>query len=318
MAPEVIGPWRVVGALGAGGFAQVHRAARADGPAEAALKRGLERGGSRFGTRLLGAAHARAVIAGQDEPRSVGPEEVDALLRAEGDLLEAAAGAAGLPRLLERLEHAGRVALALELVPGEPLLARRARGAPLPLAPVAALARRLAAAIRAGLLVAHGDLKLDNLLLDEGAAPEVALRPIDPGAAAGGRTALTPEYSPLLQRGAGADALCLAGVVYAYAAGRAPFGEPAPLSARRGDRVALGAFHAVAHTPLEGPPALARTLAALLSCDALTGADDPARLDALAAELDALIAGGLAQVTPPAPAPGVAGPPPIRSSPPPG
>lgn len=312
MPPESVGPWRVALALGAGGFGVVYRAARADG-GEAALKVGLERGGSRFGTRLLGAAHARAVVAADDEPRSVGPEAVDALLRAEGDLLEAAGGAAGLPRLLERLElPGGRVVLALELVPGEPLLARRARGAPLPLAPVAAFARRLAGAIREGLLVAHGDLKLDNLLLDEAAAPDVALRPVDPGAPAGGRTPLTPEYSPLLQRGAGADALCLAGVVHAYAAGRAPFGEPAPLSARRGDRVALGAYHAVAHTPLgpDAPPALAKALAPLLSVDALTGADDPARLDALAATLDALIAGGLAQVAAP--------PPQVTASPPPG
>jgi serine/threonine protein kinase len=296
-----VGGYTLTESLGAGGLGLVFLGTRNE--EQAAIKLGRDHGGSLFMTRLLGASHARGLRG--TELSSFSADDVDAVLRGEADVLELAAGAAGLPRLLGRIEHEGRPVLILERVPGRSLLARRAAGEALPLAPVSALARALATAIRAESLSAHGELKLGNLILDD----EGLLRPIDPRPC-GEPSVASPGYSPLLRHDPSADAVALAGCLQAYASGSEPFGtDAAPARARDGDRVSLMGFLALHPAPEVSAP-LSELLPGFLNADALLAAPAVERLEQLADAIDALELDSI-----PAPAlatpPGVPGLPPL-------
>ncbi|MFJ5827849.1 serine/threonine-protein kinase [Streptomyces sp. NPDC093089] len=213
--PAFIGPYRLVGRLGAGGMGVVHRAEAPDGQAVA--------------VKLV-----RAEAAADEEFRRRFAREVRAA-RLVGDAWTA--------RVLDADTDADVPWVATEYVPGPSLRAAvEGRLGPLPAASVFVLAHRLALALRAihGAGLIHRDLKPSNILLTVG-GPRV----IDFGIAR--RTVLSsesdltrtgvlvgsPEFmSPEQVRGdevtPAGDVFSL-GAVLAYAStGRAPFstGDP--------------------------------------------------------------------------------------------
>lgn len=295
--------------LGSGGLALVFESAE---DPSAAIKLGRERGGSEFMTRLLGATHARGVQASAGELRSFAQAEVDAVLRAEAKVLEAAQGAAGLPRLLAQVEHGGRPVLILERLQGPSLLALRNAGDPLPLATVSALARALAEAARAGSLPAHGELKLGNLILE--AQGDARLRPLDPRPPTPA-SVVSPAFYPLLRHDPGADAAALCACLYAFATGKDAFPPtPAPARARSGNTASLRGHLALCPQDASSlPQGLATVLQARLGVEGLLCDDSPEHLDRLA---DALDACGVDALTPPAPV-ALDLPPPLAPPPPP-
>lgn len=234
-AGQAIGPYRVQGFLGRGGFAQVFLAQDPRGH-RVALKLGDESGGGRYVPRF-------GEVTSEKDPGRISPDEapaealflnpqdgaraevldtreVDQLLRAEVQVLSAAA-TDGLVRLLDVLEKDGRPVLALEFVPGWTLRERIRALRGVKLRWFVAAARTLERLARKGDAGCHGDVKPENVLVTED--ERVVL--VDP-APPTGRTDLivaTPPYNPFLRRDSKGDAQALAIVLYEILCGAVPF-----------------------------------------------------------------------------------------------
>ncbi|MER5201781.1 protein kinase [Streptomyces sp. NPDC002825] len=217
--PKFIGPYRLIGRLGAGGMGVVYRAEAPDG---------------RYDGRPLAVKLVRAEAAADEEFRRRFAREVGAA-RLVGDEWTA--------RVLDADTEAEVPWVATEYVPG-PSLRAAVEGSlgPLPAASVLVLAHRLGLALRAihGAGLIHRDLKPSNILLTVG-GPRVidfgiARRSVLSSESDLTRTGVllgSPEFmSPEQVRGeevrAASDVFAL-GAVLAYAStGRAPFstGDP--------------------------------------------------------------------------------------------
>ncbi|MFE1349636.1 serine/threonine-protein kinase [Streptomyces sp. NPDC058757] len=213
--PAFIGPYRLVGRLGAGGMGVVYRAEAAGGrPLAVKLVRADAARDAEFRRRFAREVRAARLVGGEWTARVLDSDT-------EGEVPW----------------------VATEYVPGPSLRAAvEGRLGPLPAASVLVLAHRLALALRAihGAGLIHRDLKPSNILLTEG-GPRVIDFGIARLAALSSESDLTrtgvllgsPEFmSPEQVRGqeaaAASDVFSLGGVLAYAATGRAPFsgGEP--------------------------------------------------------------------------------------------
>jgi serine/threonine protein kinase len=231
---QQIGHWEVVDFLGRGAFAQVFLAVDSAGN-HAALKVGDESGGGSFVPRF-------GEVTGERDPARVSPDEtpaealfldpaegarpevldaheVDELLLAESELLEAGCGR-GIPTLREVAEKEGRPVLVMDAVDGSTLRNRIRNQEGVKLGWLLETARTLERLNRLG-WECHGDVKPENILV----TPTEKVVLIDPAPATGrpDEVVATPWYNPFLRRDSKGDAQGLAIILYELLCGAMPF-----------------------------------------------------------------------------------------------
>ncbi|MEZ6184330.1 MAG: protein kinase [Planctomycetota bacterium] len=217
-----IGPYRVVGELGAGGMGVTYRA-RSE-------------------------VHGRDVALKVLHPGIAGPQECARLVR-EAELL-ARIDHPFVVGFLDSGEHHGVPFLVMELVEGEDLDRRRRRGGALEPEEAARLVAQIAEGVeelhRRGIV--HRDLKPHNVLLDARGSPRVCdlgiargdalSRLTETGALLGTPAYLAPEQALGEVAGPPADVYALGALLFELIADRPPFSGPA-----------LGVLQAHVHTP---------------------------------------------------------------------
>ncbi|MFJ2787693.1 MULTISPECIES: protein kinase [unclassified Streptomyces] len=266
--PVLVGPYRLLARLGAGGMGEVHLACRADAP-------------TADPHRMVAVKTVRPDLEVDGDFRTRFRREIAAARTVDGP---------GVARLVDADADAASPWLATEYVPGPSLAEAVGRSGPLPVAAVRALGAALAGALAGvhGAKVLHRDLKPANVLL--GAAGP---RLIDFGIAqAFEATALTstglvvgsPGFmSPEHLVGSRAvvpasDVFCLGAVLAFAATGRGPFHD---------DEMAAVVYRIVrAEADLDGVPDGVRPL--VERCLRLDPAERPP-----AAELVGLLGGGV-------------------------
>ncbi|MFF3841830.1 protein kinase [Streptomyces sp. NPDC001930] len=211
--PQLVGPYRLLAGLGAGGMGEVHLACRADAP-------------TADPHRMVAVKTVRSDLEVDGDFRTRFRREIAAARTVDGP---------GVARLVDADADAATPWLATEYVPGPSLAEAVVRSGALPVATVRALGTALAAALSGvhGAKVLHRDLKPANVLLGT-AGPKL----IDFGIAqAFEATALTstgfvvgsPGFmSPEHLAGSRAvvpasDVFCLGAVLAFAASGRGPF-----------------------------------------------------------------------------------------------
>jgi len=233
---EMVQGFRIVRFLGRGGFTSAYLAEQEETGDKVALKVGHLSGGGRQVTRLLEVSARRT-------PDGISPDElpgeavfleppgfridlldqheIDAMLRAEADLLEGNSSA-NLVRLKQRIEHDGRVVLALEYVRGK-TLREKIRGLEgIHLNWFLAAVRALIELRDGGALEFHGDLKPENMIVK----PSGKIVLIDPAMrGAGQAVTTTPHYNPMLFSDSKADVMAIGIMIYEILTGTLPFDE---------------------------------------------------------------------------------------------
>ncbi|MFM1872550.1 MAG: serine/threonine protein kinase [Planctomycetota bacterium] len=235
---EVVQGYRITRYLGRGGFASVYLAQHEESGNKVALKVGGAAGGGRQVTRLLEVTSRRTPegISPDEvpaegvffEPRGVridlfDEQEVRAMLRAEGDLLNVAQHD-NLVSLVDRLTVEGNPVLVLEYVRGKTLREKIRSLEGIHLNWFLAVVRSLIAMRDAGTLDYHGDLKPENLIVK----PSGKVVMLDPAMRTpGNRTVVTatPHYNPLLLTESKADVMAIGIMVYEILTGTLPFDE---------------------------------------------------------------------------------------------
>ena len=231
---QLIGPCEVQGFLGRGAFAQVHAALDRSGK-PVALKVGDDSGGGRFLPRFGEVTLTR-------DPRAVSPDEtpaealfldpasgaraeildaheVDELLVREAEIL-ASVQVAGVPRLHDVIEQAGRPVLVMDVVEGATLRQRIRSMEGVKLGWLLEVCRTLEELYAAG-WTCHGDLKPENILV----GPDERVFLIDPvpESCREDRVVTTPWYNPFLRWDPKGDAQSIAIILYELMAGGLPF-----------------------------------------------------------------------------------------------
>ncbi|MGE0454600.1 MAG: protein kinase [Vicinamibacteria bacterium] len=251
-----IGPYEVVGSLGAGGMGEVHRARDDRLGREVALKT-LPEGGAHWPDRLTRLRREARVLASLNHP--------------------------GIATLYGFEDYDGRAVLVMELVAGETLASRLRRG-PLPLGEALEVARQVASALAAahekGVL--HRDVKPSNIqlvsagrvkLLDFGLASRLGLDScVTTESVSVSRTGAVlgtgPYMSPEQERGeeldARTDAWAFGCVLYEILAGNRAFPGGTYAEAAAAVLVLEPDWTAL---PESTPPALARLLRRCLRKD---------------------------------------------------
>ncbi|MFF8508568.1 protein kinase [Streptomyces sp. NPDC015492] len=267
--PRLVGPYRLLARLGAGGMGEVHLACRADAP-------------TADPRQMIAVKSVRGDLEVDEDFRTRFRREIAAARTVDGP---------GVARLVDADPDAASPWLATEYVPGPSLAEAVVRSGALPAATVRALGSALASALAAvhGVKVLHRDLKPANVLLGR-AGPRL----IDFGIAqAFEATALTstglvvgsPGFmSPEHLAGSRAvvpasDVFCLGAVLAFAASGRGPFQD---------DEMAAVVFRIIrADADLSGVPEELRPVVG--RCLRLDPAERPT-----AAELASLLGGGAA------------------------
>ncbi|MGW1934795.1 serine/threonine-protein kinase, partial [Streptomyces sp. NPDC001919] len=265
--PRLVGPYRLLARLGAGGMGEVHLACRADAP-------------TADPQRMIAVKTVRGDLEVDEDFRTRFRREIAAARTVDGP---------GVARLVDADPDAASPWLATEYVPGPSLAEAVVRSGALPVATVRTLGSALASALAAvhGVKVLHRDLKPANVLLGR-AGPRL----IDFGIAqAFEATALTstglvvgsPGFmSPEHLAGSRAvvpasDVFCLGAVLAFAASGRGPFQD---------DEMAAVVFRIIrADADLSGVPEELRPVVG--RCLRLDPAERPT-----AAELASLLGGG--------------------------
>ncbi|MBL9079742.1 MAG: serine/threonine protein kinase [Planctomycetes bacterium] len=234
---EVVQGYRITRFLGRGGFASVFLAQHEETGNKVALKVGGASGGGRQVTRLLEVTSRRTPegISPDElpaeavffEPRGVridlfDEREVQAMLRAEGDLL-AACQHENVVTVHDRLVIDGNPVLVLEYVRGKTLREKIRSLEGIHLNWFLAVVRALLATKAAGALDYHGDLKPENLVVK----PSGKVVILDPAMRVPGGSIVTttPHYNPLLLCDSKADVMAIGIMIYEILTGTLPFDE---------------------------------------------------------------------------------------------
>ncbi|MBL4846834.1 MAG: serine/threonine protein kinase [Planctomycetes bacterium] len=257
-----LGPYELLGSLGAGGMGQVYRV------------RHLQ----------LGGEYALKTIGLTEDPESV------ERARREGQAMAELSGHRNVVTVHSQFEDRGKLCLVMELCPGGDLSQRLQKG---PFAPnvaaatICALAAGLAAAHEAGIL--HRDLKPANVLFSADGTPKLTdfgiARVADrqsltqSGALLGTPSYMSPEQAEGLRADVRADVYGLGAVLYEMLSGHPPFG-PGPV---------LSVLSAVVGTPPRPLPASVPSAIRAACLGAL--AKDPADRPQSALEFAAQLAG---------------------------
>jgi serine/threonine protein kinase len=209
------GRFRLSARMGHGAIASVYRAGAPDGEAAVKVLDELYAGAPPFRRRFEREVALTERLSGQGAPRALGAGEID-----------------------------GRPWLALELLPGRPLVDRLAEG-PIPPREAVAITRALLDALAPAhrLGIVHRDLKPGNVMLLPGGG--VKLLDFGTAAASSDEALGTPAYAAPEQAGdravdARADLYAAGVLLYEMACGRRPF---------EGDPIALLEAHAAAPPP---------------------------------------------------------------------
>ncbi len=234
---EIIQGYRISRFLGRGGFSSVYQAEHEESGAKVALKVGHVSGGGRQVTRLL-------EVTGRRSPDGISPDElpaeavfmqpggtridlfdeheVDAMLRAEADLLEANKSM-NMVELQRRITVDGRPVLVLDFVRGK-TLREKIRGLEgIHLNWFLTAVRSLIDLKEKGTLEYHGDLKPENLIIK----PSGKVVMIDPAMRVPSQNVVTttPHYNPLLRTDSKADVMGIGIMIYEILTGTLPFDE---------------------------------------------------------------------------------------------
>ncbi|WP_432060323.1 protein kinase domain-containing protein [Streptomyces sp. S1] len=211
--PRLVGPYRLLARLGAGGMGEVHLACRADAPTADPY-------------RMVAVKTVRGDLEVDGDFRTRFRREIAAARTVDGP---------GVARLVDADADAPSPWLATEYVPGPSLAEAVVRTGPLPVAAVRALGAALARALAAvhGVQVLHRDLKPANVLLGA-AGPKLidfgiaqafeATALTSTGLVVGSPGFMAPEH--LVGSRAvvpASDVFCLGAVLAFAASGRGPF-----------------------------------------------------------------------------------------------
>lgn len=234
---EVVEGYRITRFLGRGGFASVYLANNEQTGSKVALKVGGISGGGRQVTRLLEVTSKRTPegISPDElpaeavffEPRGIridlfDEQEVQAMLRAEGDLL-ANCEHENLVSVQDRLIVDGNPVLVLDYVRGKTLREKIRSLEGIHLNWFLAIVRALSSVKAAGTMDYHGDLKPENVIVK----PSGKVVLLDPAMRLPERAVVTttPHYNPLLLTDSKADVMAIGIMIYEILTGTLPFDE---------------------------------------------------------------------------------------------